>query len=160
MYECSAAFTIQSVSLTLITPFSRYLEENSSVTTYLGKLIIHIVLLQPPNTMYLPAIEVSDDIVSLCGDEPAWKSPDAANSFNTNGPPRYSYVLLLESSKLAIQLLIAMEHRFFTNCFMNPHVIRRALIHLRRCFDFDTIGSARCTTVLGQLLQTHYNRFQ
>ena len=27
--------------------------------------------------MYLPGIEVSDDIVSLCGDGPAWKSPDA-----------------------------------------------------------------------------------
>ena len=27
--------------------------------------------------MYLPGIEVSDDIVSLCGDGPARKSPDA-----------------------------------------------------------------------------------
>ena len=27
--------------------------------------------------MYLPGIEVSDDIVSLCGDGPTWKSPDA-----------------------------------------------------------------------------------
>ena len=45
--------------------------------TYLGKLIIHIVLLQPPNTMYLPDIEVPDDIVSLCGDGPAWKCPNA-----------------------------------------------------------------------------------
>ena len=27
--------------------------------------------------MYLPGIEVTDDIVSLCGDGPAWKSPDA-----------------------------------------------------------------------------------
>ena len=51
--------------------FPRYLEENSSFASYLGKLIIHIVLLQLPNTMYLPGIEVSDDIVSLCGDGPA-----------------------------------------------------------------------------------------
>ena len=46
------------------TIFPRYLEEDSSFTTYLGQLIIHIVLLQLPNTMYLPGIEVSDDIVS------------------------------------------------------------------------------------------------
>ena len=46
------------------TIFPRYLEEYSSFTTYLGQLIIHIVLLQRPNTMYLPGIEVSDDIVS------------------------------------------------------------------------------------------------
>ena len=59
------------------TIFRRYLEENLSVTTYLGKLVIYIVLLQPPNTMYLPGIEVSDDIVSLYGDGPASKSPDA-----------------------------------------------------------------------------------
>ena len=59
------------------TIFPRQLDENSSVTTYLGKIIIHIVLLLPQNTMYLPGIEVSDDIVSLCGDGPAWKSPDA-----------------------------------------------------------------------------------
>ena len=59
------------------TIFPRLLDENSSVTTYLGKIIIHIVLLQPPNTMYLPGIEVSDDIVSLCRDGPPWKSPDA-----------------------------------------------------------------------------------
>ena len=26
--------------------------------------------------MYLPSFEVSDDIVSLCGDGPAWKSSD------------------------------------------------------------------------------------
>ena len=52
------------------TIFPRLLDENSSVTTYLGKIIIHIVLLQPPNTMYLPGIEVSDDIVSLCRDGP------------------------------------------------------------------------------------------
>ena len=59
------------------TIFPRYLDEKSSVTTYLGKISIHVVLLQPPNTMYLPGIEVSEDIVSLCGDGPAWKSPDA-----------------------------------------------------------------------------------
>ena len=58
--------------------FPRKLHENSSVTTYLGKIIVHIVLLQPPNTMYLPGNEVSDDIVSLCSDGPAWKSPNAA----------------------------------------------------------------------------------
>ena len=43
---------------------------------------------------------------------------------------------------------------------MDPHLIRRALLDLRRCSDFDTIGSARCTTVLRQLLQTHHNRFR
>ena len=59
------------------TIFPRYLEENSSFTTYLSKLINDIVLLQLPNTMYLPGIEVSDDIVSLCGDGPTWKCPDA-----------------------------------------------------------------------------------
>ena len=59
------------------TIFPRYLEGNSSFTTYLGKFIIHIVLWQPPNTMYLPGIKVSDDIVSLCGDGPAWKCLDA-----------------------------------------------------------------------------------
>ena len=78
MYECSAAFTIWSVSLTLIILFSHdILRENSSSTTYLGKLIIHIVLLQPPNTIYLPGVKVSDNIVRLCGDVPAWKCPDA-----------------------------------------------------------------------------------
>ena len=62
------------------TIFPRYHEENSSFTTYLGKLIIHIVLSQPPSTMYLPGIGVSDAIVmivSLCSDGPAWKCPDA-----------------------------------------------------------------------------------
>ena len=58
------------------TIFPRIFEENSSFTTFLGKLIIHIVLLQLPNTMYLPGIGVSGDIVSLCGDGPAWKCPD------------------------------------------------------------------------------------
>ena len=48
----------------------------------------------------------------------------------------------------------------FTNCLMDPHVIRWALLHLRFCSDFDTIGSARCTTILGQLLQIHYNRIR
>ena len=57
------------------TIFPRYLEEDSSFTTYLGKLIIHIVLSQLSNMMYLPGIEVSDDIVSLCGDGPTWKCP-------------------------------------------------------------------------------------
>ena len=38
---------------------------------------MHNVLLQSLNTMFLPGIEVSDDIVGLCGDELAWKSPDA-----------------------------------------------------------------------------------
>ena len=50
-----------------------------------------------------------------------------------------------------------------TDAFMDPHVIRRDLPDLRRCSDCDqgdTIGSARCTTVLGQLLQTQYNKFQ
>ena len=65
------------VSCINYTIFPRYLEKNSSFSTYLSKLIIDIVLLQPPNTMYLPGIEVSDDIVSLCGDGPAWKCPDA-----------------------------------------------------------------------------------
>ena len=59
------------------TIFQRLLDEKSSVTTYLGKIIIHIVLLQPPNTMYPPGFEVSDDIVSLCSNGPSWKSPDA-----------------------------------------------------------------------------------
>ena len=56
------------------TIFPRYLEKNSSLTTYLrlSKLIIDIVFLQSPNTMYLPGIEVSDDIVSLCGDQWWW----------------------------------------------------------------------------------------
>ena len=54
------------------------------ITTNLGKIIIHIVLLQPPNTMYLPGSEVSDDIVSLCGDGPAWKSPDAGLLLHTS----------------------------------------------------------------------------
>ena len=64
------------VSRIYVTTFPRYLEENSSVTTYLSKLIIHNVLLQPSNTI-IPGIEVSEDILSLCGDEPVWKSPGA-----------------------------------------------------------------------------------
>ena len=66
--------------------------------------------------MYLPGIEVSDDIVSLCGDGPTWKSPNAEllqhtsfqnkfmrrQLFITSGPSRLIYVLLLESSKLVI----------------------------------------------------------
>ena len=80
--------------------------------------------------------------------------------FITSGPSRYIYVLLLQSSKLVIHLLKAMGHRFFTNCLMDPHVIRWALLHLRRCSDFDTISFARCTTILGQLLQIHYNRIR
>ena len=72
------------------TIFPRYLEEDSSFTTYLGKLIIHIVLLQLPNTMYLPGIEVSDDIVSLCGDGPAWKSP-AATAITSYCLPKQIY---------------------------------------------------------------------
>ena len=93
-------------------------------------LIIHIVLLQHPNAVYLPVIEVSDGILSLFGDGPAWKS-DAEllqqtafqNKFrkrqtlNTSGPSRYIYGVLLESSKLAIHLLKAMEHRFIYNLF-------------------------------------------
>ena len=70
-------YDLKRVSRINYTIFPRYLEENSSFTTYLGKFIIHIAMLQPPNTMYLPAIKVSDDIVSLCGDGPAWKCPDA-----------------------------------------------------------------------------------
>ena len=59
--------------------------------------------------MYLPGIEVSDDIVSLCGDGPARKSRDAEllqhTSFQNKFMRRqtlYSrqiYVLLLASSK-------------------------------------------------------------
>ena len=70
-------YDLKRVSPINNTIFPRYLEENSSFTTYFGKLIVHIVLLQPPNTMYLPGIKVSDDIVRLCGDGPAWKCPDA-----------------------------------------------------------------------------------
>ena len=58
-------------SRTNITTFPRNLEENSSVTAYLGKLIIYNALLQPHNTMYLLGIEFSDESVGLCGDEPA-----------------------------------------------------------------------------------------
>ena len=71
IYDPKRAFRIN------YTIFPRDLEENSSFSTYLGNFIIDIVFLQPPNTMYLPDIEVSDDIVSLCGDGPAWKYPDA-----------------------------------------------------------------------------------
>ena len=70
-------YDLKRVSRINYTIFPRYLEENSSFTTCLGELIIHIVLLQPPNTMYLPGIKVSDDIVSFCIDGPAWKCPDA-----------------------------------------------------------------------------------
>ena len=35
----------------------------------------------------------------------------------------------------------------FTNCFMDPIVIRKALLDLRGHSYFDTIGSARCTMV-------------
>ena len=37
--------------------------------------------------------------------------------FNTSGPSRYIYVLLLELSKLAIRLLKAMEQRFIYELF-------------------------------------------
>ena len=48
----------------------------------------------------------------------------------------------------------------FTNCFMDCHVIWSALLHLRHCSDLYTICSDRCTTALGQQIQTHYNRFR
>ena len=47
-------YDLKRVSRIYYTIFPRYLEEKSSFTTYLDKPIIHIVLLQPPNTMYLP----------------------------------------------------------------------------------------------------------
>ena len=139
IYEPKRVFRIN------YTIFPRCHEENSSFTTYLSKLIIHIVLLQPQNTMYLPGIEVSDDIVSLCGDGPAWKGPGEellhhtaflpsktnlweGKFFNTSGRSRYIYVLLLELSKFAIHLLKAMEHRFVYELF-----------HGSAC---DTTGSA------------------
>ena len=76
--------------------------------------------------MYPPGFEVSDDIVSLCSNGPSWKSPDAellqhtsfqkiiweGKLFLPSDPSRYIFVLLLESSKLVIHLLKAMEHRF------------------------------------------------
>ena len=48
--------------------------------------------------------------------------------FNTSGPSQYSYVILLELSRLAIHLLKAMEHRFIFELF-----------HRSAC---DTKGSA------------------
>ena len=79
--------------------------------------------------MYLPGIEVSDDIVSLCGDGPAWKSRDAEllqhTSFQNKFMRRqtlyykwsFSTNLLLASSKYVIHLLKAMEHRFIYELF-------------------------------------------
>ena len=144
------------------TIFPQYIEDNSSVTTYLGKLI-HIPLLQPPNTMYPTGIEVSDDIVSLCGNGPAWKS-DAEILQQTafqNKLMRRQVALLDISMFFYLNqvnwLFICWKQwgtALFTNSRIDPHVIRRALLHLCRCSYFDTIGSARCTTVLGQLL-TH-----
>ena len=118
--------------------------------------------------MYLPGIDVSDDIVSLCGDGPAWKSPYAEllqhTSFQKNiyiwegklfitcGPSRYFYVLLLESSKLVIHLLKAIEHRFI---YIDPHVIRRALPDVRQCWgsyfryittESDELTQKRCNS--------------
>ena len=58
-----------------------HLEEHSSVTTYLGKLIIHIVLLQHPNTMYPFGIEVSNDTVISCGDGSALQHTPFQNKF-------------------------------------------------------------------------------
>ena len=121
------------------TIFPRYLDANSCVTTYLGKLIIHNILLQPPNTMYLPGIEVSDDITSLYGDGPAWKSPDAELSQHI-AFQKHIYekansliqVVLLDTSTLfylnEVSWLFIWWKQWstalFTNCFMDPHVIR------------------------------------
>ena len=147
------------VSCINYTIFQRYLQETSSVTTNLGKLIIHIALSQHPNTMYTPGVEVPDDNVSWwwwarleiswCGAITAYCLPNKFIRRQTlyhKWPfSIYIYVLLLESSKLAIHFLKQWSAALFTNCFMDPHVIRRALLHLRLCSDFDTISSAICT---------------
>ena len=112
-------YDLKRVSRINCTIFPRYLEENSSFTTYFDKLIIHMVLSQPPNAMYLPGIKVSDDIVSLYGDGPAWKCPHPEllqhtafqNKFIRMQTLWYKWsfatVLILELSKLAIHLLKA-----------------------------------------------------
>ena len=122
-------YDLKRVSRINCTIFPQYLEENSSFTTYFDKLIIHIVLSQPPNAMYLPGIKVSDDIVSLCGDGPAWKFPYPEllqhtafqNKFIRMQTLWYKWsfatVLILELSKLAIHLLKAMEQRFIYELF-------------------------------------------
>ena len=81
----------------------------------------------------------------------------------TNSPIPVSLLDLLESNNPINWLFICWKQwntALFTGCFVDSHVVWGALLHLRHCSDFNTICSDRCTTVLGQLLQTHYNRFR
>ena len=101
--------------------------------------------------------------LTVCGDGPTWKSNHAELlqhiAFQNKFIKRQTLIqgVLLDTSMFFYLnqvnwLFICWKQwstALFTNCFMDPHVIRRALLHLR-CYSYcDTTGSAWCTTVLG-----------
>ena len=137
MYECPAAFTIWSVSLPLITPFSHdsltkirplplisvrflFILYCYNLQTRCISLVLMFQMTGPPGNLLM---------WSYYSTLPSQKNIWEGKLFITCGPSRYTYVLLLESSKLAIHLLKTMEH-----CFIYE------LFHGSAC---DTKGSAR-----------------
>ena len=132
MYECSAAFTIRSVSLPLITLFSHdsltkirplplisvrllfilycyNLQTRciSLVLKFQTTLSTYMVMGPPGNLLMRSYYSTLPSKINL------WEG----KLIITSGPSRWIYVLLLESSKLVIQLLKAMEHRFIYELF-------------------------------------------
>ena len=132
MYECSAAFTIRSVSLPLITPFSHdsltkirplplisvrllFILYCYNLQTWCISLVLKFqTTLQAYVVMGLPGNLLMRSYYSA---RPSKIIFWEGKLFITSGPSRYIYVLLLESSKLIIHLLKAMEHRFIYELF-------------------------------------------
>ena len=174
MYECFVAFMIRSVSLALIAPlihdilmiiralphisvsllfiiycYNLQIRCISLVLMFQTTLQAYVVMGPPGNLLMRSYYSI------LASKTNSWEG----KPFNTIGPSRHYYVLLLESSKLAIHLVEAMGHRFIYALFHVSSCDTKgsaSFTPLLRCW----YGSARCTTVLGQLLQTHCNRLR
>ena len=131
MYECPAAFMIRSVSLPLITPFS-----HNSLTKIrpLPLITVRLLFILYCYNLQTRCISLVLNFrrhcklmwwwvrleISWCGAITAHFLPKniwEGKLFIPCGPSRYIYVLLLESSKLAIHLLKTMEHRFIYELF-------------------------------------------
>ena len=148
MYECSAAFTIRSVSLALIILFSHGILRKISL---LPHILVNLLFILFWYNLQIRCISLVlkfqttlkvDGVIRPPGNVLMQSSyiilPSKTNFWerklcNTSGTSQYSYVLLLELSKLVIHLLKAMEHRFIFELF-----------HRSAC---DTKGSAWFTSL-------------
>ena len=93
--------------------------------------------------MYLPGIEVLDDIVSLCGDGPAWKSRDADLLQHTSKKKKKN-----SNAFIGKQEFIALHTQQMINKHTDIYIIRNTFLPCRNSEISSEIDMPRLCYVM------------